>query len=958
MNKNKKLISRFTALALVMTFLMSFAVSSPAFAYKVTGTVTDANVTIEPASNAIAKKLGPMKKKDWTVAIYMCGSDLESKYSASTNDLIEMIESDIPDNVNVIVMTGGALEWNPEGADQVAVAQGLIAKGAYLQPDKEHTQLYSIANHKMNLLHTYSENLDMSKTETVAELMEFAIAYAPAEHMMFSFWDHGGGPILGAELDEYKKEALKLPQIAAVINAGAKARGKKFDIIGYDCCLMACLENAWILSGAADYLLASEESEPGTGWMYHWLNVFSEKKDVNAVDIGRRVIDLYPVGSEHGWMDSSDLTLSLVDLSKIPALVNAVDAMSKELNDALKDPEKYALIARRAEEAHSMFHGKYGVSDIYDFADKMSDLLPSTASVIEAVGTNPKSLLGEVPGDGAVVYRGVTLDYQDCVGLTIYYPVLGTSLGDIDKRDERAEIYRKVGPSESYIDYIESITSKTGALQSFTGNLLLGYEDATNSIFAYAENPASVVSLKKVTMSVHYIDKTDGGEKDYLLGELPVDCKWDENRFYGEQPTEWFALNGEVFSYESADTSIGDAKYVVPALVKGNDTLSDLEVLYVDGKYMINSVTDIDEDGNPGRSYEPEPGFTFSTVLKNAEDDGEYRANTPVTVDAYQEIHYMGNALEAAVIPLETQRLSGGANTAYDSYFCGYDMKGNKHFSEPVRSFMVEDMSDLHIGEISPQIYNGKAVEPTPDLFFSDETTPIMLDDEFTVTYENNDKPGTATVIVDFVDSVTGVSGRLTSNFEIVNVGDVFSDVPENAPYLEALSYLYGKKIVNGTDEGKFSPENELTRAMVVKMFYELMGAPAPKDTESFTDVPQDMWYTNAIGWAKETGIVNGVDVGIFAPDQNVTREQLATMLARFAEFIEIDVSPAAFGNIYRNYSDAAQISDYAFEAVRWACGKSMLSAVSGNKLAPLNAATRAQTAEAIYRFILNAKEN
>lgn len=457
-------------------------------------------------------------------------------------------------------------------------------------------------------------------------------------------------------------------------------------------------------------------------------------------------------------------------------------------------------------------------------------------------------------------------------------------------------------------------------------------------------------------MSVHYIDKTDGSEKDYLLGELPVDCKWDENRSYGDQPTEWFALNGEVFSYEAADTSIGDAKYVVTALVNGNDTLSDLEVLYVDGKYMINSVADIDKDGNPGRSYEPELGFTFSTVLKNADNDGEYRLNTPITVDSYQEIHYMGNTLEAIGIPLETRRLSGGANAAYDSYFCGYDVKGNKHFSEPVRSFMVEDISDLCIGEIRPQIYNGKAVEPTPDLFFSDEATPVMLDDEFTVTYENNDKPGTATVIVDFIDSVTGVSGRLTSNFEIVNVGDIFSDVPENASYLEALSYLYGNKIVSGTGEGRFSPEDTLTRAMVVKMFHELMGAPAPKDKESFTDVPQDMWYTDAIGWAKESEIVSGIGDGVFAPDQSVTREQLAAMLARFAEFVEIDVSPAAFGNIYRNYSDAAQIDDYAFEAIRWVCGKGMLSAVSGSRLAPLDNATRAQTVEAIYRFILNAK--
>jgi hypothetical protein len=296
--------------------------------------------------------------------------------------------------------------------------------------------------------------------------------------------------------------------------------------------------------------------------------------------------------------------------------------------------------------------------------------------------------------------------------------------------------------------------------------------------------------------------------------------------------------------------------------------------------------------------------------------------------------------------------LAGGTGAAYDCYFCAYDMKGDAHLSDPVRTFMAEDASDLRIGEIPPQIYCGKPMEPTPSIFFGDETMPLMLDDEFTITYENNEKPGTATVIVDFVDSVTGVSGRLTADFEIVMASEIFTDVPDDAPYLEALSCLYGMGVMNGTGDKTFSPDAPLTRAMVVKILHELMGAPAPKSLDGFADVSPEHWYASAVNWAKEVGLVKGVDDTHFAPKQNVTREQLSVILARFGTYVGMDVDATVFGNIYRNYQDAALIHDFAFEAIRWACGNGMLTAVSGGNLDPLAPATRAQTAEAIYRLI------
>ena len=944
--RHRRPLSVLLALVLLLSLTVSAFAAEPADG--------KAPVTVDPASSIAAKQLKPLEKKDWTIAIYLCGSDLERKWGSASSDLIEMLEAEIPDSVNVIVMTGGAAQWNPEDADAAAVERGSIAPGAYLKPDNEHTQLYAVDDDKMTLLYTYEENLNMGAPETVAELMSFALAYAPADHMMFTFWDHGGGPIDGAEKDENTGELLSLRDIAGVMQSAAQARGEKLDLIGFDCCLMSCLENAWLLSGSADYLLVSEETEPDTGWLYHWLSVFSESDSVDAGMIGRRVIDIYPVATEHGWMDDTGLTLALIDLSKVPALVEAVNEMGAELAASIEDPAVYALVARAAQNAHSMLQGQVGVSDLYTLASGLMGILPSAEKVIDTLGVNPRSLLGEVPGDGAVVYRGVTLDYQDCIGLSIYYPVINTELGDEEEVASTLETYRGIGMSDAYSGYIAEIISETDALQSFTGTLVLGYDSEAETFYFSVEDPDDLAAVMTVDMMGRYVELAgDGTETVYQLGNTSVDCDWEQNRFTAPSDMEWARMNGEPFTYTSGMLFDVLQMYTFPILVEGNDTPSTMIALQLPGSDAVTvaGVVDNDEDGNPSRNYDPEEGFTFCTLLME-ESGGGYRKNSPITLGAPQEIASGDETTPGIVLPWDMGDLGRGTELAYDTVFRLYDMKGNTHYSDPLRFFLPSDISDFTIVDIPDQIYTGQPVEPFPTVLFGG--TQIYLDSQFTVSYENNVEKGTAACHVDFQEKDGEISGRLTKTFQIRDVNEIFYDVPSNAAYLDSLSMIYANGIMNGTGDRQFSPDATLSRAMVVMVLHRIMGGPLATEDAGFADVPAGQWYTDAVAWAKQFGLVDGVDDTHFAPEAPLTREQLAVTLYRFAE--QLTLEPKASGNSLRDFADAGQVDDYAFDAMRWAVSNDILSAVSAGQLAPLDSATRAQAVVALHHFLTPAE--
>ena len=146
----------------------------------------------------------------------------------------------------------------------------------------------------------------------------------------------------------------------------------------------------------------------------------------------------------------------------------------------------------------------------------------------------------------------------------------------------------------------------------------------------------------------------------------------------------------------------------------------------------------------------------------------------------------------------------------------------------------------------------------------------------------------------------------------------------------------------------KFLPDGSTTRAQLVTILYRLEGSPAAS-ANPFNDVARGSYYEKAVAWAAEHSIVNGYGDGLFGPNDRITREQLASILYRYAQYKKLDVSVGEDTNIL-SYHDATSISDYAFPAMQWACGAGLLNGANGDLL-PKNTATRAQTATILYRL-------
>ena len=176
-----------------------------------------------------------------------------------------------------------------------------------------------------------------------------------------------------------------------------------------------------------------------------------------------------------------------------------------------------------------------------------------------------------------------------------------------------------------------------------------------------------------------------------------------------------------------------------------------------------------------------------------------------------------------------------------------------------------------------------------------------------------------------------------------------FRDVSSNSWYRGAVEYVYTNGLMNGTGEGVFSPDTNMSRGMIVTVLHRLEGSPASSAKIPFGDVSAKQYYYNAVVWSYENGIVNGTSANTFSPDNNVTREQLVTIFFRYANAKGYD---AAKRIELSGYADAEKISGYAKEALQWAVAEGIITGMDAKTLAPGGFATRAQFATIIQRFI------
>lgn len=175
-----------------------------------------------------------------------------------------------------------------------------------------------------------------------------------------------------------------------------------------------------------------------------------------------------------------------------------------------------------------------------------------------------------------------------------------------------------------------------------------------------------------------------------------------------------------------------------------------------------------------------------------------------------------------------------------------------------------------------------------------------------------------------------------------------FGDVKSADWFYNDVKYVYEKGMMAGTAADVFAPNATTTRAMIVTILYRLEGSPAVTGTSAFVDVPAGQWYTDAVNWAAANQIVKGTSATTFAPNDSITREQMAAILYRYAQYKGYDVTKKAD---LSGYSDNGQISAYAKDALAWANAAKLINGVTNTTLAPQGNATRAQVSAILHRF-------
>ena len=354
-----------------------------------------------------------------TIMLYMVGSDLESNFGAASSDL-EEISSSLPnlDDINVVIYLGGSESYyNSYVREDENVILELTEEG--LVPVEEIPAK------------------NMGSSETLSYFINYVTDSYNTDEYSLILWDHGGGPLIGYGLDETTGDILTLKEIEESLNDTEFNEDNKLGFIGFDACLMGSFEVANLLDSYTNYLIASEETIPGNGWNYSFLTDLS--KDDNNVEIGKKVIDTY-FDYYESRTNMYDLTLSLLDLSKIDDLNNSLNNFFGYLNSDLS-VNTFAGYAKTRVKAKTF--GGYSSSAQYDLVD-LSNMIELTG------GNSADDVIADI--NDLVIYNKANINNAN--GLTIYYPYSNKSLAVT-----HMSTYKSLGIINNYSSYIENFTN-------------------------------------------------------------------------------------------------------------------------------------------------------------------------------------------------------------------------------------------------------------------------------------------------------------------------------------------------------------------------------------------------------------------------------------------------------------------------------------------------------------------
>ena len=397
-------------------------------------TTGDTSDTVDTAVASGARERFTKLKGDGTdtatIMVYMCGTDLESRSRMATMDLSEMIGANIDESkVRVLVYTGGCSNWR----------NNIVSSST--------NQIYQVAAGGLRAIQQNLGSSAMTDERNLGAFIKWCAANYPADRYGLICWDHGGGTLSGYGYDEKypNSGSITADELPKALAEG----GCKFDFIGFDACLMATLETAIACEPYADYLIASEETEPGYGWYYtNWLAQLSQNSSADTLSFGKTLADTFVQDNQQKRGGST--TLSIIDLAELSGTVPESFSKFSAALAQMAGSQNYRQVAN-ARASSREFGTSSGIDqiDLITFCDKLGNTESQQfAEVLRSI----------------VKYNVTSRDMTNSRGVSIYFPYrkmryVNTILST----------YSKMGLDSSYIKACQNFASLAAGGQISAG---------------------------------------------------------------------------------------------------------------------------------------------------------------------------------------------------------------------------------------------------------------------------------------------------------------------------------------------------------------------------------------------------------------------------------------------------------------------------------------------------------
>ena len=511
------------------------------------------DTTVAPGAREKYTEILGNGRDEMTIMLYLCGTDLESRSAMATSDLQEMLNADLSDKINLIVYTGGCKQW----------------KNNVLS--SRTNQIWKLEKGGLRVLNDSVGSKSMTDPDTLSDFIRYCAKNYPANRMALIFWDHGGGSVSGYGYDEKfaSSGSMDLAEIDKALTDG----GVKFDFVGFDACLMATTETALMLADHADYLIASEETEPGIGWYYtDWLTQLSKNTSLPTIEIGKTIIDDF-VDTCARKTPGQSTTLSIVDLAEAELTIpKALANFSADTVELIRE-EKYAQVSNARSGSR-----EFGASSRIDQVDLVH--------LAKNMGTSE----GEALADallGAVKYNRTSSNMTNAYGLSIYFPFRKASMVDT-----AVDTYEQIGMDEAYLRCIQAFASMEVSGQAASGGTATPLPSLTDLM-------GSTGSNGNTQMIEELLGTFLGGDVSSIFGLMEGNTGFLDNRVLDESQMARYivenSFDGSALVWENGRISLPEDQWALVQTLHAN-------MFYDDGTGYIDlgmdTVYDFDSYGN------------------------------------------------------------------------------------------------------------------------------------------------------------------------------------------------------------------------------------------------------------------------------------------------------------------------------------------------------------------------